>query len=103
MVKEIKIEHQILEGIKTTMKRFLVVTLIILQQEDLDINKMFQDAKWEQVENTTNQGYEVEKVTMVAGVRGNEAEHEILDFLYYRVRTNKPQIPSKLAEKLNIR
>tara|TARA_R100000353_G_C6500246_1_gene194042 strand:- start:1297 stop:1560 length:264 start_codon:yes stop_codon:yes gene_type:complete len=83
--------------------RFLTILLIALQQEELDINKMFQDAKWEEVQNTTNQGYEVEKVTMVAGVRGNEAEHEILDFLYYRVRSNTPQIPSKLAEKLHIR
>jgi|TARA_R100000479_G_C6366400_1_gene195135 succinylglutamate desuccinylase len=83
--------------------RFLTILLIALQQEELDINKMFQDAKWEEVQNTTNQGYEVEKVTIVAGVRGNEAEHEILDFLYYRVRSNTPQIPSKLAEKLHIR
>ena len=83
--------------------RLLTILLIALQQEELDINKMFQDAKWEEVQNTTNQGYEVEKVTIVAGVRGNEAEHEILDFLYYRVRSNTPQIPSKLAEKLHIR
>ena len=83
--------------------RFLTILLIALQQEELDINKMFEDAKWEEVQNTTNQGYEVEKVTIVAGVRGNEAEHEILDFLYYRVRSNTPQIPSKLAEKLHIR
>ena len=31
--------------------------------------------------------YEVEKVTMVAGVRGNEAEDEILNYLYYLIDT----------------
>ena len=46
--------------------------------------------------------YEVEKITTTAGVRGNEATDEILDYLYYRVRDNKLQIPTKLAEKLNI-
>ena len=100
MAKAIRIGHQISNGIKITTKRFLMAVLLLPQDE---IEKLFKDAKWEEIQDVQNVGYEVEKVTYVAGVRGNEAEHEILDFLYYRVRSNTPQIPSKLAEKLHIR
>ena len=55
------------------------------------------------MESVETKEYEVEKVTTAAGVRGNEASDEILDFLYYRVRDRSPQIPLKLAQKLNIR
>ena len=82
--------------------RFLTILLIALQQEELDINKMFQDAKWEEVQNTTNQGYEVEKVTIVAGVRGNEAEHEILTYLYYIVDTKTGENSLKTKKPTHI-
>ena len=82
--------------------RFLTILLIALQQEELDINKMFQDAKWEEVQNTTNQGYEVEKVTIVAGVRGNEAEHEILAYLYYIVDTKTGENSLKTRKPTHI-
>ena len=75
MVKAIRIEPLILRGIKITTKGFLVVNLLLQQ---LDLDKMFQETKWEEVQSVQDKGYEVEKVTMVAGVRGNEAEHEIL-------------------------
>ena len=84
MAKAIRIGHQILNGIKITTKRFLMAVLLLPQDE---IEKLFKDAKWEEIQDVQNVGYEVEKVTYVAGVRGNEAEHEILNYLYYVVDT----------------
>jgi len=68
------------------IKRFLVL-LPLLQQEDLDVDKLFKEAKWKEIENVQDESYEVEKITATAGVRGDEAEHEILNYLYYLVST----------------
>ena len=84
MEKVIGTELLILEGMKVIMKGFLV--LLLLPQQ-LDLDKMFKDAEWEEIKNVKDEGYEVEKVTMVAGVRGDEAEHEIFKYLYYLVDT----------------
>jgi len=86
MARETRTELQILKDIKITMKRFLVL-LPLLQQEELELDKMFKEAKWDKIEDVEGKGYEVEKVTMVAGVRGNEAEDEILKYLYYVTNT----------------
>ena len=95
MERETRIGLQILRDTKTTMKRFLVI-LPMLQTEDIDLNKLFQQAKWKEVEEVTTEAYEVEKVTATAGVRGNEAEHEILNYLYYIVDTKTRENSLKL-------
>ena len=86
MAKVTKIGHQISNGIKITTKRFLMA-LLLLPQDEIDIEKLFKETKWEEIQDVKDTGYEVEKVTYVAGVRGNEAEHEILNYLYYVVDT----------------
>ena len=45
---------------------------------------MWENTVWEEIEDVANAGFEVEKVTAVAGVRGAEAEDEALSLLYYR-------------------
>ena len=45
---------------------------------------MWENTVWIEIENVVDAGYEVEKVTAVAGVRGAEAEDEALNHLYYR-------------------
>ena len=45
---------------------------------------MWENTVWEEIQEVTDVGYEIEKVTMVAGVRGAEAEDEALALLYYR-------------------
>ena len=45
---------------------------------------MWENTIWNEIEDVVDRGYEVEKVTAVAGVRGAEAEHEALQLLYYR-------------------
>ena len=54
------------------------------QDEELDLDALWENTVWEEIEDVANAGYEVEKVTAVAGVRGAEAEDEALSLLYYR-------------------
>ena len=51
---------------------------------DLDLNDMWDNVIWEEIEDVTTEIYEVENITAVAGVRGAEAEDEALHHLYYR-------------------
>ena len=51
---------------------------------ELDLDAMWENTVWIEIEDVVDAGYEVEKVTAVAGVRGAEAEDEALALLYYR-------------------
>ena len=51
---------------------------------ELDLDAMWENTVWEEIQDVVSVGYEVEKVTAVAGVRGAEAEDEALTLLYYR-------------------
>tara|TARA_B100000287_G_scaffold402697_1_gene423858 strand:+ start:137 stop:697 length:561 start_codon:yes stop_codon:yes gene_type:complete len=51
---------------------------------DLDLDAMWENTVWEEIQDVTDIVGEVEQITAVAGVRGAEAEDEALDHLYYR-------------------
>ena len=51
---------------------------------DLDMDAMWENTVWEEIEDVVTIEAEVEQITAVAGVRGAEAEDEALSFLYYR-------------------
>jgi len=51
---------------------------------DLDIDAMWENTVWEEIQDVTTVYAEVEQITAVAGVRGAEAEDEALEHLYYR-------------------
>ena len=51
---------------------------------ELDLDAMWENTVWNEIQDVVDAGYEVEKVTAVAGVRGAEAEDEALKLLYYR-------------------
>ena len=51
---------------------------------ELDLDAMWENTVWNEIQDVVDVGYEVEKVTAVAGVRGAEAEDEALALLYYR-------------------
>ena len=51
---------------------------------ELDLDAMWENTVWEEIQDVVDEGYEVEKITAVAGVRGAEAEDEALALLYYR-------------------
>ncbi len=88
-----------LNVIKKITIGFLILTPVRTSQiENLD--KLFEQAIWEETKEVTVKEYEVEKITQTAGVRGNEAEHETLNYLYYRLNSKTNEIPSKLLELL---
>ena len=51
---------------------------------DLDLDAMWENTVWEEIQDVTTVYAEVEQITAVAGVRGAEAEDEALEHLYYR-------------------
>ena len=51
---------------------------------ELDLDAMWENTVWNEIEDVVDVNYEVERVTPVAGVRGAEAEDEALQLLYYR-------------------
>ena len=50
----------------------------------LDLDAMWENTVWNEIQDVVDAGYEVDRVTAVAGVRGAEAEDEALKLLYYR-------------------
>ncbi len=51
---------------------------------DFDLDAMWENTVWEEIQDVTDVVAEVEQITAVAGVRGAEAEDEALALLYYR-------------------
>ena len=74
----------------TFIKLMIVIAITVsrfLYSQDsleLDLDAMWDQAIWEEIQEVTTVYYEVEYVTAVAGVRGAEAEDEALALLYYR-------------------
>ena len=50
----------------------------------LDLDALWENTVWEEIEDVVDVYAEVEQITPVAGVRGAEAEDEALEHLYYR-------------------
>ena len=91
-------------------KRILLSSVLFLlanaysQDEDLDLDAMWDNTVWNEIENVADEGYEVEKVTAVAGVRGAEAEDEAMHHLYYRQSMKGPskiELNKALGKLLN--
>ena len=59
------------------------------QDEELDLDAMWESTIWEEIKEVTTVEYEIEKVTTTAGVRGAEAEDEAMNLLYYRKSMKK--------------
>ena len=68
------------------MRYLLILLSFIFSQdtEELDLDAMWENTVWEEIQEVTNVYAEVEQITAVAGVRGAEAEDEALEYLYYR-------------------
>ena len=72
------------------MRRLLILlmaTFLFSQDSsdiELDLDAMWENTVWNEIQDVVDVGYEVEKITAVAGVRGAEAEDEALKLLYYR-------------------
>ena len=79
-------------------KKFIIIPLFLAlgtiwaqdDDLDLDLDAMWDNTVWNDIEDVADAAYEVEKVTAVAGVRGAEAEDEALHHLYYRQSMKGP-------------
>ena len=83
----------------------LALGLVFAQDDDdMDLDAMWDNTVWNEIEEVTTKEYEVEKVTTVAGVRGAEAEDEALHHLYYRQSMKGPseiELNKALGKLLN--
>ena len=105
--------HLTLNCLKLLLFSLLSSALLSQESEDnldsltLDIDAMWDQVIWEEIEEITTVYYEVEYVTPVAGVRGAEAEDEALHQLYYRKSMRGPSqmelltAYGKLKNKIN--
>ncbi len=65
------------------------IDMVELESIDLDLDAMWENTVWEEIQDVTTVYAEVEQITAVAGVRGAEAEDEALNHLYYRKSMKK--------------
>ena len=75
-----------------------------LSPDSLDLDAIWETVVWEEIEEITTVVGEVEQVITVAGVRGAEAEDEILTYVYYRKSMKgltRLQLNIALAKLLN--
>ena len=91
-------------------KRLLIIPFILgalwSQDDEIDFDDdaMWDNTVWNEIEDVADEGYELEKVTAVAGVRGAEAEDEALHHLYYRQSMKGPskvELNKALGKLLN--
>ena len=74
----------------TLIQMMIVIAIIVPRfgysqnSLELDLDAMWDNTVWEEIEDVTTEEFEVEYITAVAGVRGAEAEDEALAYLYYR-------------------
>ena len=54
---------------KFTIILFLLSAPVFSQDEELDLDAMWDNTVWNEIEDVADAGYEVEKVTAVAGVQ----------------------------------
>ena len=79
------------------MKNRLIISSIVIlslcwsqDDEDLDLDALWDNTVWEEIEEISEVEGDVEQVITVAGVRGAEAEDEALHHLYYRKSMKGP-------------
>ena len=74
---------------RRTVFTITVLFSVLLSQEledslALDLDAMWDNTIWNEIEEVFTEVYEVDNITATAGVRGAEAEDEALAHLYYR-------------------
>ena len=74
---------------RRTVFTITVLFSVLLSQEledslALDLDSMWDNTIWNEIEEVFTEEYEVDNITATAGVRGAEAEDEALVHLYYR-------------------
>jgi len=64
---------------------YLSLLTILYSQDSLDVelnlDSLWENYEWEEIQEVTDVYAEVEQITAVAGVRGSEAKYEIFKYL----------------------
>ena len=82
-----ELDKQFAERAKKQQKEKAIqdsIDLAEIDKIDLDLDALWENTVWEEIQDVTTVYAEVEQITAVAGVRGAEAEDEALEHLYYR-------------------
>ena len=86
-IRTVELDRQFAERAKKQQKEKAIqdsIDLAEIDKIDLDLDAMWENTVWEEIQDVTTVYAEVEQITAVAGVRGAEAEDEALEHLYYR-------------------
>ena len=79
-----------MKNINYILPIFALGLVFAQDDDDLDLDAMWDNTVWNEIEEVTTKEYEVDNITAVAGVRGAEAEDEALHHLYYRQSMKGP-------------
>ena len=88
-IRSVNLDREFAERAKIQKKEKAIQDSIDTQEalaeiDNLDLDAMWENTVWEEIQDVTDVYGEVETITAVAGVRGAEAEDEALEHLYYR-------------------
>ena len=88
-IRSVHLDREFAERAKVRKREKAIQDSIDTQEalaeiDNLDLDAMWENTVWEEIQDVTDVYGEVETITAVAGVRGAEAEDEALDHLYYR-------------------
>tara|TARA_Y100000004_G_scaffold4775_1_gene5722 strand:+ start:910 stop:1515 length:606 start_codon:yes stop_codon:yes gene_type:complete len=88
-IRSVNLDREFAERAKIQKREKAIQDSIDTQEalaeiDNLDLDAMWENTVWEEIQDVTTVYAEVEQITAVAGVRGAEAEDEALDHLYYR-------------------
>ena len=88
-IRSVNLDREFAERAKIQKREKAIQDSIDTQEalaeiDNLDLDAMWENTVWEEIQDVTTVYAEVEQITAVAGVRGAEAEDEALHHLYYR-------------------
>ena len=88
-IRSVNLDREFAERAKIQKREKAIQDSIDTQEalaeiDNLDLDAMWENTVWEEIQDVTTVYAEVEQITAVAGVRGAEAEDEALEHLYYR-------------------
>ena len=86
-IRTVKLDKEFTERRKKRQREKAIqdsIELAEIENIDFDLDAMWENTVWQEIQDVTTVYAEVEQITAVAGVRGAEAEDEALQHLYYR-------------------
>ena len=86
-ISTVKLDKEFTERRKKRQREKAIqdsIELAEIENIDFDLDAMWENTVWQEIQDVTTVYAEVEQITAVAGVRGAEAEDEALQHLYYR-------------------